>query len=248
MTRSSHRSPILSLTTVLGLALLVCILAITTHSLWIDELMTVFLVKGDTFAEFQQRLGVLSTSDNLMPFYMGFVHFWETALGDGERVLRLANVPWFLFGVGAMWHLLRESPRLRWLSVALLFASPFTWYYLNEARPYAMQIGSGCAVMACAVRIIWTRQAIHSSDLIVTAIGLLVMSGASLLSVPWTGLFILLFLWALKSGRVVAPKGLIIGVAVASTLVLAGLGYYYAGVLATGARAATAFGGIFQGL
>ena len=153
-----------------------------------------------------------------------------------------------MFGVVALWHLLRDSPQLRLTAIGLVLVSPFAWYYLNEVRPYAMQLGASCAVFGCAARVIWGGRALVTSDLVIASLGLIAMAGASLLSVPWVGMFLLVVVWAMVRGKVVAPKAVLIGVALVNLVALGWLGIYYAGTLSAGARAATAGGGLIQGL
>ena len=129
----------------LSASIAIGLIAITAESLWIDELMSAFLAMADNFGAYKERTAMLNTSDIQMPFYMFYIYLWENLLGHGERILRLANLPWFVFGVTSLWHLLRHSPRLQLTTITIFLVSPFAWYYLNEVRPYAMQLGASCA-------------------------------------------------------------------------------------------------------
>ena len=71
-----------------------------------------------------------------MLFYLSYMWGWVKIFGRGEVALRAANIPFFLLLIGSVaWasrHLL-QRPYL-WVLFCL---SPFVWFYLNEARPYA---------------------------------------------------------------------------------------------------------------
>ena len=71
-----------------------------------------------------------------MLFYLSYMWGWIKIFGRSEVALRAANIPFFLLLVGsAAWasRRLLQRPYL-WVLFCL---SPFVWFYLNEARPYA---------------------------------------------------------------------------------------------------------------
>ena len=235
---------------VLAAAIAVPLLAITGDSLWIDELMSAYLATAESIDGtdgYDFRVGKLNSSDIQMPIYMFYIYLWENAFGHSEWAMRMANLPWFVFGIAALWHLLREAKRLRAITIALVLVSPFAWYYLNEVRPYAMQLGASCAVFGCAARVVWGGLKLGTADLVYTLAGLIGMAGASLLSAPWIGMFLLLIAWAAVRGRIVAPAFVSIGLAAIAVIALARLGVYYAGTLMEGASPTPAGGGLIQG-
>jgi hypothetical protein len=75
-----------------------------------------------------------------MPGYLLYLWAWARLFGISEIALRLANIPWaLLFTASLAWGV--ESVlniRRAWLIICL---SPFVWFYMNEARPYAMVMG-----------------------------------------------------------------------------------------------------------
>ncbi len=229
----------------LSLAGLVCAFAITSESLWIDELMTAYLVTSDTWKLFREHTASLNTSDIQMPLYMTYVWGWHQLFGGSELALRLANIPWLLFGLYGFWRFLRDSPRTRDLALLVLLFSPFTWFYLNEARPYAMQLGSSCVVLALATRLIasWKDGVyLNAGDLYTGTFGLSVLVGSTLLGVPWGAAFLALFAVGLvRKSFTCANRPLLVSAAT-SFVLLAGFGLYYLGTLMDGARAATLSG------
>lgn len=116
-------------------------LGITRQSLWIDEGFTVWFASHRSFHSFFTALiGTRgSAGDPQLIFYLLHVWTWIKVFGSSELSLRAANVPFALLFIGAMgW----ASRRLFWHPNlwALFCLSPFFWFYLNEARPYAALI------------------------------------------------------------------------------------------------------------
>jgi hypothetical protein len=125
-----------------------------------------------------------------------------------------------------------------------LLLSPFLWFYLNESRPYVMQIGSGLLLAGAIVRLAdltdQTTPAASANRLKWTWLfcaGLVALSGSSLLGMIWAGAVPLLlvgvlgirsFLAWLKQGWL--PIAL-------SLLLCAGLAGYYFWTLTRGDRA-----------
>jgi hypothetical protein len=75
-----------------------------------------------------------------MPGYYLYLWVWARVFGTSEWALRLANVPWaVLFTASLAWGAeCVLDIRKAWLIICL---SPFLWFYVNEARPYAMVMG-----------------------------------------------------------------------------------------------------------
>jgi hypothetical protein len=86
-------------------------------------------------------------SDLQMPFYMFYVWGFEKVFGSCEWCLRLANLPWFIAGVIAFVGIFSVQDHRRVIGAWLVLFSPFAWYYLDEARPYAMQLGASLLVV-----------------------------------------------------------------------------------------------------
>ena len=112
--------------------------AISQQSLWMDEGYTVWFASHDTFRSFVRSLigSPGSPGDPQMLFYLSYMWGWTKIFGRSEEALRAANIPFFLLLiVSTEWasRRLLQQPNL-WVLFCL---SPFVWFYLNEARPYA---------------------------------------------------------------------------------------------------------------
>lgn len=122
------------------LALLLSLVAINSQSFWIDETDVATIASGATLSDWWQHLVSYGSGDTQMPGYMFYAWVWEKLFGHSEIGLRAANVPWLVLGFLAL-------PRRQGYYVASLALSPFLWYYLNEARPYLMEIGASLIML-----------------------------------------------------------------------------------------------------
>ena len=183
------------------LGCLIGLLAVSNDSYWIDESSTVHKAIMPTLAGWWERLRGEATSNMQLPLYLLYAWGWDKVFGHHEWVLRAANVPWFVLGVVALgWTAgTRPSRTLMTLSAML---SAFAWFYLNEARPYAMQFGAACVVFAALVRLARAEPGaaeartwawvLASSAVVLAASGMLAMiwlAGglmAGFLARPWT--------------------------------------------------------------
>jgi hypothetical protein len=168
------------------LLLAVFTVAISGESLWIDEALTATKARAATLGDWWQRMADEKMSDLQMPLYMILVWAQVKIFGAGEWVLRAMNLPWLVAGgVAFLQSFPQNSQRIA--AGLVLLTSPFAWYYLNEARPYAMQLGGALLVVAAL-------QALSRSVSPLTTgrawfglfcAGLLVLGGCNLLGMIW---------------------------------------------------------------
>lgn len=225
---------------VLWVVLLCCVvpaLAISSQSYWIDEALTAAKASSPTLAMWWERMATEKASDLQMPLYM--LTTWGVAqlFGTAEWVLRAANLPWFAAGLMAFTFSFRGRQRI--LAAAVGALSPFAWFYLDEARPYAMQLGASLLVAASIRQL--TKDAENAAKpttwLAFFAIGIGVLAGTSLLGVFWCFAAVLMLVWMkgwggslqwLRTARVACA---------CLALWICFLGAYYAWTLKVGARA-----------
>jgi hypothetical protein len=174
-----------------------------------------------------------------MPLYMLYTWGWARTFGWGEWALHLANLPWFAVGAGAFILSFPAGDRRRWVAGCLVLLCPFAWYYLDEARPYAMQLGVTLLAIAslrhlaqrCA-----TGEASCVGPLALFLSALLVLSGSSLFGVVWAAAagaaLVLMVPWTQLARLLRNYYWLWLTAAVP----LAALAVYYAWTLKQGAR------------
>ena len=169
-------------------ALAVCFVAISSQSLWIDEAFMARKAAQPTLADWWRMMPEGNGSDLQMPLFMIYLWGFAKIFGLGEWALRAANIPWFAVGATAFISALPKPQRVA-VAIATLF-SPFAWFYLNEARPYAMQIGCSLAIFAALYRLSGNpnmEPRCERNWIIGFCVGIVALCGSSLLGVIWAG-------------------------------------------------------------
>jgi hypothetical protein len=225
----------------------IVLLAVSNQSFWIDETLTGWKACVATLQGWWRAMVEERASDLQMPLYMIFMWAWEKVAGHGEWSFRAANALWFLPGLLAI-----DRATNRWMGCAVavaLLSSPFAWYYLDEARPYAMQLGSALLVAAALIKLRrgFSRDESPSAESVegretrnwtaVLVVGAVLLAGSSLLGLVWLGAGLLLLL-LLGTPRKLFRWGLRHwgGLSVGGACTV-GLGAYYLWSLSIGARA-----------
>lgn len=162
ITRQSFRDHAWLILAMISCALLV--LAPSDRSLWIDEGWSarVIMAPGNLAQWWQMTLNdsaAMATQfgHSLTGFLLGRI-FGYTELG-----LRMANLVWAFAGVAAF-ALAGKKLGLPWLPL-IFAANPFVWFYVDEVRPYAMQIAGGSWMMLAFLHITSRDTSAHSRTL-----------------------------------------------------------------------------------
>ena len=222
-----------------ALALVVCGLAISNQSFWIDEANTAVRAGQPTLVKWWQEMMILKGSDLQMPGYMVFAWGWEKLVGLNEYALRAGNAPWFLLGLIAMFRAVTASRLQKCLALVVL-TNPLIWQYLNEARPYAMQIGMSSVVFFSLYRLGCEQNAPCRERywIIALCVSSLILSTSSLLAMLWLGAYLVAAVLSTSMVRLrrLAQEYWLCWV-LTFTLLFA-LGLYYLWTLHVGGRAA----------
>jgi hypothetical protein len=133
---------------VIGTSLLA--LGVSGESLWVDEGYSAKLAMQPTLMLWARTLQSILGSEPQMPGYQLYLWGWTRIFGMSEWAMRFANLPWaLLFTAMLAWASERLlHVRRLWLVICL---SPFLWFYMNEARPYAMMLGLSMATTAAVL-------------------------------------------------------------------------------------------------
>jgi hypothetical protein len=182
-----------------GIALLTGMLAITGQSFWIDESSTATIASQPTLANWWSYLFTSVCSDTQMPLYMLYIWGWQKLFGCSEWILRASNLPWLLLGFLAL-------PRRSAGVVLALAVSPFLWFYLNEARPYVMQISLSLLLAGAMTRFLASPDEVPDGAdkrewiwWAAFCFGTVMLAGSSLLGMIWAGAAVMA--WLLILGR-----------------------------------------------
>jgi len=122
---------------------------LTNDSLWLDEGDTAMYVIQPDFHSWWHHLRQDLGADCQMPLSMFFAWMGGRVLGTQEWQMRAVNLLWGILALVGMFRVGRRL-QLPWLSL-LLAIQPYFWFYMNEARPYALQIACGTWLLAAFV-------------------------------------------------------------------------------------------------
>ena len=237
------------------LGILICCLAITNRSYWIDEAESAYKASLPTVTAWWNRLRIEGSGNLQLPLYHIFAWGWEKVVGLNEFAMRAGSIPWFILGLlvftktftscaGPPTEAFAKSECL-WKTGTFCCAivpllSPFTWYYLNEARPYAMQIGLSMLVLGSLYRLA-SGQAGSSQNERFWVLGLcassVLLAASGLLAMIWAGAY--LGAAVLSTGKQQARKliGLYWKEGISTLLLFFCVGIFYLWTLHIGARA-----------
>jgi hypothetical protein len=130
----------------------ILILAPSDRSLWIDEGWSarMIMAPGNLSQWWQMTLqdsAAMATQfgHSLTGLLLGKI------FGYSEHGLRMANIVWAFAGVAAF-ALAGRKLGLPWLPLVFA-ANPFVWFYVDEVRPYAMQLAAGSWMMLAFLHI-----------------------------------------------------------------------------------------------
>jgi hypothetical protein len=150
-------------------------LGVSGESLWVDEGYSAKLAMQPTLVLWARTLKSILGSEPQMPGYQLYLWGWARIFGMSEWAMRFANLPWaVLFTAALAWGSERLlHVRRLWLIICL---SPFLWFYMNEARPYAMMLGLSMATTVAVLSYVHDPMHFHLA--------------------PWWAMISLLALWS----------------------------------------------------
>jgi hypothetical protein len=221
---------------------LICLLAISRQSLWVDEAGTALKAQQPTVQEWWRTLYSINGSDLQMPLYMFWIWIFGHIFGTSELALRAVNLFWFAPGLIALLHVFAGRSRLQLAIFLTAISSPFAWYYLNEARPYAMQLGTGLFLAAALCH--WSQKSSAAANEPVWiwsfVFALIALSGSSMLGMIWAATPLLAAFFLLPKDRLLTLGRRYIFAWLTALVFLIALGIYYLWTLKAGARASDA--------
>jgi hypothetical protein len=235
-------NPVFWTWTLAGISLVVSFASISTQSLWIDEGNSAFRAIQPTLVDFWVQNIHFGGSDLQMPGYMLSLWAWEKAFGPSEYALRTMNIPFFLGTVCAALFAFQEKPRIRLLFASLICLSPMVWIYMDEARPYILQL-AGSTLMLIGMANQGRNPITIEKNLTLFCLGTLILCAASLTGVVFACFFALAYIAILLKQKILTQffrSRWILSVAASSLLILLGLGAYYLWTLQMGVGASNA--------
>ena len=174
--------------------------AVSTQSLWIDEANSAIKAIAPTFSAFADEMGSDRGSDLQMPLYMLMLWGWEKIFGHSEFSLRAMNIPLFAIALVFAARCWGTSSSQRAFFVVFACCSAFLWAYLDETRPYILQFLGATACTIALANVSGNSTSPRKADIILLAIGVLILCGSSLLGVIFSFWFSAAFLvlWLMR--------------------------------------------------
>jgi hypothetical protein len=220
----------------------VALVAISGRSFWMDDAATALQTLPPTLGRWWQVLVQEKSAHLQMPLYMLYIWGYAKLFGTGEWCLRLANLPWFVAGMTAFLLAFPPGERRRPIAACGALFCPLAWYYLDEARPYAMLLGATLLTMGALARLSRGLQVAEAGDGVQAGLfllGLVALSGGSLVGMIWAGAAAANLLVLLPRPRLLSlmKRQMPLWLAAGSLLLL--LAGYYLWTLRIGARATT---------
>lgn len=219
----------------LAVASVLLFFSVSGESLWIDEARTHRFSSLPEFGDFVRGVTTTPNSEAQMPGYLLVAWVSDKLLGASEWAMRAQN---YLWGGLALFFFWRASSRhgTPWM-VLLLALHPFFWYYMDEARPYAMQVALGAWLLDLLLRL-QNSQSCGFWTAVEWGVVTLLLCASTLLGVipaACAGMIFLVLCWRQKwiPSR---PALVVFGFCL---LLLLGLGAYYARTLVQGAGGIT---------
>ncbi|HEU5070285.1 MAG TPA: hypothetical protein VFV96_07720 [Verrucomicrobiae bacterium] len=219
---------------------IICALAISRESFWIDELYTPRAAEQPTLTAWWKEVFYEKGSNLQAPLYMLWIWVCGQIFGTSELALRAVNLLWFAPALLALTQALVSRPTLQTTALLTTAMGPMTWYYLNEARPYAMQLGTSLYLFAVIIH--WR---LHPDAAITRerwrvlsfATALVLLCGSSLLAMILAAAPLFTVLVMLPLNQLRALGRTFLAVWAVTLTVLFCMGVYYLWTLHQGARA-----------
>lgn len=171
-------------------------LALNAQSFWTDETQTALKAAAPTLHSWWLLLYREHDSNLQVPFYMVYVWLWARVFPVSELWLRASNLPWFFLGFFAIAQFLRRRPGLHNAMLLLYAIHPFVWFYLNEARPYMMQLSAALLVCGALFKALdEPEEPLGPAWWWTYGTGVAILCGSNLLGIPWAVSITALLLW-----------------------------------------------------
>jgi hypothetical protein len=182
-------------------SVLVAILAISSGSLWGDELGTWFLTRADSIPDWWERFLSKPDSDTQIPLYHFFMYGWTSVAGTAAVAMRASNAGMFVIANLALLWPFRFRPNIALPLILMSSLSAPVWYYLNEIRPYIMLYMGACVMIGATIEMMGSKEKPGSLGMIALCVGAVISSGSTVIGIVWAAsvaLFLLAYWLAVR--------------------------------------------------
>jgi len=215
----------------LGAAGLLLMIMVSNQSLWIDECGTASFACSSDWESFFELLKTDQTSNSQMPLFMVLAKWWSLLVGRSEYALRSLNIVFGLIAISCAFLVGRRTKSGLW-PVAVMACHPYFWAYMDEFRPYMMQIAAGWMLVLALLKLAATDRLTGRDAGLFCAAGVF-LAGSSLLGVIPLGISICVAAWVVRHKIKESTAGFRL-VTAGAGFIISLLGLYYLGKLLTG--------------
>lgn len=216
---------------VLGAAGLLLLIMVSNQSLWIDECGTASFACSSDWGAFFELLKIDQTSNSQMPFFMVLAKGWSLLVGRSEYALRSLNIIFGLIAISCAFLVGKRTKSGLW-PVAVMACHPYFWAYMDEFRPYVMQIATGWMLVLAVLKLA-AADRLNGCDAGLFCTAGVFLAGSSLLGVIPLGISICVAGWIVRHKIKESTAGFRLVTAGAGFVIVL-LGLYYLGKLLTG--------------
>jgi hypothetical protein len=203
-------------------------------SIWVDEAQTWRYARHATVTEVWTEFRNDKFSEAQMPLGMAAAWSWARILGTSEFSLRAPNM---LYAIGAIlcFYLIGRKEPIPLLPL-FLAVQPYLWFYVNEARPYALQMFGG-SLLLLSLYEVYRGNTSSLRWVVLWGLGALISSASSMLGAIPTFAFSAAIAAELIQRRLQPSSKQVLALA-ASILPLLVMAAYYLSALLAGAGGA----------
>lgn len=221
----------------LGLLLIV----VSRASFWIDEAGTAWFAGMHSMSIWWHGVATSTTTEIQAPLYIAYVWVAAKFIGTGEWPLRFAGALWLIPGL-TVFVISFPTRRAQVMAFLVVSTNAFLWFYANEARAYAMQIGAAAMVFGAIQGLVCGTGGVTSERrwAVVFGAGLVLLCLSGLLCMIWASA-------ALGAVVILLPADRLLGwwrqnraKWALFTIGLGALGCYYVWTVSVGARGSPA--------
>jgi hypothetical protein len=218
----------------LAIAFALVLVMPSAESIWVDEAQTWRYARHTSLNAAWNEFIKDPRSETQMPLAMALAWSFGNLLGTSEWMLRAPNILWASGALLCFYYLGRKEKQP--FMPIFLATQPYLWFYVNEARPYALQIFGG-SLLLLSLHNVFTKGSTGAGWILLWGAGALITCGSSMLgAIPVASVSLVIFVHLIKNRLPLGKKQILL--LLIPFIPLFALGIYYSTTLLRGAGGA----------